>query len=234
MRFKGHCGADLAKGISADHVCRRVRQLEQRVESLIGLISAKNTDGSLSTSDTPLTVQFPTPDSTTPTDTVQNTSPHNHVTRYWTEAEPFQAYDPVDAGVIDEQHAYRLVQEFQTSFVWAFPFVIIDVDAPTLRQREPFLFHAILTVVAYDTPPVQHKLSEQLRHEIGRVVEQSRKSLGTLQGLLVYGGWYHGFYHPANQQLTTIVQLCVALVSLKCNTNEPTNILTSIRFKILD
>jgi hypothetical protein len=202
----------ITRSDSTDHVQRRVKQLEQRVESLIGLIAAKNTDVSLATSDNTAPVQVVTPDSTTPTDTVPHASPREYVTRYWTEAEPFQAYDPVDAGVIDEQHAHRLVQEFQSSFVWAFPFVVVDVDAHTLRQREPFLFHAILTVTAYDTPPIQHKLSEQLRHEIGRVVEQSRKSLGLLQGLLVYGGWYHGFYHPANQQLTTIVQLCVALV----------------------
>jgi hypothetical protein len=167
-----------------------VRQLEQRVESLIDMIAAKDVDVPSRVSDNIAPTQTVTPDSGLSIDATPHSSP----------------------SVIGEQHAYRLVQEFQESFVWAFPFVVVEVDGPTLRHQEPFLFHAVLTVTAYDTPNIQYLLSEQLRHQIGRIVEFSRKSLGILQGLLVYGGWYHGFYHPANQQLTVVVQLCTALV----------------------
>ncbi|KAH7379244.1 hypothetical protein DE146DRAFT_682374 [Phaeosphaeria sp. MPI-PUGE-AT-0046c] len=167
-------------------------------------------DGSTQKIDT--TTQAVTPDSSTPADTAPHSSPNPDLHRLWIEAANFRALDPVEAGLIDEHHAYKLVRKFQESFIWSFPFVVVDTDGPTLRQQEPFLFHAILTVTAINTPSIQHDLSEKFRHEIGRVVEYARKSLGILQGLLVYGGWYHGFYHPASQQLSTVVQLCVAMV----------------------
>jgi hypothetical protein len=175
--------------IATDAIRRRVRQLEQRVESLIDLIAAKNTDAPVKASDNALSAQVVTPDSTAPTDAALHDSPREQLAQHWTKSAAFSAYDPIDAGVIDEQHAYRLVHDFQRDFVLAFPFVVVDVDGPTLRHQEPFLFHAILTVTAINTPCIQHTLSEQLRHQIGRMVEHSRKTLGTLQGLLVYAGW---------------------------------------------
>jgi hypothetical protein len=166
-----------------------VRQLEQRVESLIDLIAAKNTDIPV-TSATENTAPTP-PESSTesnaPTDAATDALPLKKLAPPWLDAAAFQNYDPVTAGLIDEQHAYRLVDEFKASFVWAFPFVVVEVDGPALRRQEPFLFHAILTVAAYDTPGLQYVLSDKLRHEIGRIVEYSRKSLGILQGLLVTG-----------------------------------------------
>jgi hypothetical protein len=187
-----------------------VRQLEQRVESLIGLIAAKDTDAPTNGVKNTAPTQTVTPESSIPIDETPQISPAEQLPSIYSVI--FEAYDPIDAGVISEQHAYRLVQEFQQSFIWTFPFVVVDVDGPTLRRQEPFLFHAILTVTAYDTPPVQYMLSQELRHQIGRIVEHAQRSLGILQGLLLYGGWYHGFYHPANQQLSVVVQLCMALV----------------------
>jgi hypothetical protein len=175
--------------INTDVNHSRVRQLEQRVESLIDLIAAKNTDALVKPPDNTGSAQVVTPDSTAPTDTVLHDSPREQLAQHWRLTAAFSAYDPVEAGVIDEQHAYRLVHDFKKYLVSAFPFVVVDVDGPTLRQQEPFLFHAILTVTAMDTPSVQHMLSEELRHQIGRMVEHSRKSLGTLQGLLVYAAW---------------------------------------------
>lgn len=191
-------------------ISRRVRQLEQCVERLIDLIAAKNTTSG--TCDSSVPVQLITPSSSASTDAPPPDSPNNPPARYWPESPNFQAYDPVDAGAIDEQHAYRLVEEFKTAFVLSFPFVVVDSDGPMLRQQQPFLFHAILAVTAYETPSIQQILSEELRRQVARVIEHSRKSLEILQGLLVYGAWYHAFYHPANQQLAIVIQLCVALV----------------------
>jgi hypothetical protein len=189
-----------------------VQQLEQRVGSLIDMLAAKDMDVSSRVSDNTVPTQTVTPDSSMPIDATPYTSPSEVPVPSLEESVTYKAYDPVDAGVIGEQHAYRLVQEFQESFVRAFPFVVVEVDGRTLRHQEPFLFHAVLTVTAYDTPEIQQLLSKELRHQIGRIVEYSHKSLGILQGLLVYGGWYHGFYHPATQQLTVVVQLCIALI----------------------
>lgn len=212
--MSSYCPANRAYDlpVRADTSCSRVRQLEQRVESLIDLLHTKNTDVSSNQKNLTTTTQVVTPESSTQADTTAHVSPRPDLHQKWIEAANFRALDPVTAGLIEEEHAYRLVRKFQESFVWSFPFVVIDTDGPTLRQQEPFLFHAILTVTANDTPPIQHDLSESFRRELGRLVEYARKSLGILQGLLVYGGWYHGFYHPASQQLSTVVQLCVAMV----------------------
>ncbi|KAH8732874.1 hypothetical protein GQ44DRAFT_721115 [Phaeosphaeriaceae sp. PMI808] len=188
----------------------RVRQLEQRVESLIDLIASKNDIENLH--DDAVPIQAITPESNVPTgpaflDPSKDLAPTPKV-----EAPPFPFYDPVDAGILGEQHAYRLVREFETSFLLSFPFVVLDVDGPTLRRQNPFLFHAILAVTAYDTPKIQYQLSEELRCQVARTIEYSHKSFGLLQGLLVYVAWYHTFYHPANQQIAIMIQLCVALV----------------------
>jgi hypothetical protein len=129
-----------------------------------------------------------------------------------TDAPLYEAYDPIAAGVIDEQHATLLLHEFKTMFIFSFPFVIINDDMPTLRREHPFLFHAILAVTSYASPRIQHQLAIELKRQVARLIEHSQKGLGVLQGLLVYAAWYHAFYHPATQQLGTIIQLCVAMV----------------------
>lgn len=152
-------------------------------------------------------VQLTTPDSNEPTDP----SPQDQVLERLV-LPAFETYDPIDAGLIEEDYAYLLLEEFKSSFILTFPFVLVDVDGPTLRREEPFLFHAILTVTAYENKRLLLQLENTLRHEIARMIEHCRKSLGILQGLLVYTAWYHCFYHPVNQQLAIMIQLCVALV----------------------
>jgi hypothetical protein len=104
------------------------------------------------------------------------------------------------------------VEEFKTSFMEFFPFVVVEGETSELRSSQPFLFHSILTVTAWANPHLQYVLSEELRRQLARIIEHSQKGLGILQGLLVYGAWYHAFYHPATQQLAIIIQLCVAMV----------------------
>jgi hypothetical protein len=171
-----------------------VKQLEQRVESLIGLIASKNTvpesiasaintDLDYTESILPTAAQDPGP-------TAPTTGADLKIADDWAETHPYQAYDPVAEGVIDEQHAYRLVEEFKASFISSFPFVLVESDAKTLRQQQTFLFHAILAVSAYRTPNLQVFLGEELRRQLARVIECAHKSLEILQGLLVYGAWY--------------------------------------------
>ncbi|KAH7087002.1 hypothetical protein FB567DRAFT_560770 [Paraphoma chrysanthemicola] len=179
------------------------------MSSLLDLIAAKN--GSSGHSDN-VAIQTVTPESSAHTDATPNESSAKQPAQYWNESPPFEAYDPIAEGVIDEEHAYRLVKEFQNSFVLSFPFIVIDGNGPVLRRNAPFLLLAVLTVTAYKTPRIQCVLAEELRRQMARNIEHSQKSLEILQGLLVYGAWYHTFYRPANQQLAIIVQLCVALV----------------------
>jgi hypothetical protein len=123
----------------------------------------------------------------------------------------YEAYDPITAGVVDEQHAALLLHEFKTKFIFSFPFVVVTDGLPTLRRDHPFLLHAILTVTSYASPHLQHELADELKRQVARLVEYSQKGLGVLQGLMVYVAWYHTFYHPATQQLGLLIQMCVAM-----------------------
>lgn len=197
--------------------CRRVKQLETRVETLIELLA--NQGGSNNTTAVPAKNGSPlmhlTPSDSNPRSdaSIAKHSPPAEPTNICSEPNGSSTgYDPIEEGIIEERHAYRLVQEFKTAFVEAFPFVLVVADPQTLRQKQPFLFHAILAVTSHETPRIQYLLGDELRRQIALIIEHSRKSLEILQGLLVYAAWYHPFYHPMNQQIAIIIQLCVAYV----------------------
>ncbi|KAF1970011.1 hypothetical protein BU23DRAFT_219867 [Bimuria novae-zelandiae CBS 107.79] len=129
--------------------------------------------------------------------------------------EIFVPYDPIDAGLLDDRTAETLLREFRDSCASAFPFVVIpqSVNAKVLRKSQPFLLHAILTATAHRYPGLQRTLAGELKDQISyRIIKHSHKSLELLQGLLLFTGWYHFYYHPVKQQLATMLQLCVAMV----------------------
>lgn len=109
-------------------------------------------------------------------------------------AEPsFTAYDPVQVGLLDDCTADALLQEYKDSYVSAFPFVIVptSVNGKAMRQSQPFLFHAILTVTAYRNVGLQLTLADKLKEQISlRVINHSHKSLELLQGILLFTAWY--------------------------------------------
>ncbi|KAF2652369.1 hypothetical protein K491DRAFT_577449, partial [Lophiostoma macrostomum CBS 122681] len=124
-------------------------------------------------------------------------------------------YEPVAAGALDHDYAEFLFHQFRDSVMPHFPFVVIDasVSVDSLRQQQPFLFHAIMAVMTYATPSIQDVLNEELQKQIAsRIFIQGHKSLEILQGLLVHVAWYHYLHDPKKQQLGTILQLCVAQV----------------------
>ncbi|KAI8940463.1 hypothetical protein NX059_004148 [Plenodomus lindquistii] len=124
----------------------------------------------------------------------------------------FCTYDSVAEGLVDDQEADRLLEEFKVAFMQSLPFMLVEKDASALRHRQPFLFLAIMAVIAYRVPHVQCTLEDEMRRQVALVIEHSQKGLGILQGLLVYGAWYTSFCHLATQQIAIIVQLCVAFV----------------------
>jgi hypothetical protein len=183
---------------------RRVKQLEQRVDTLIDLLasngqnvgvaqqndgvphllhSTTNESSPLGDSDALDVVQPPAP-YITPTETPKECSS--------VDEEQFYPYDPVEAGVITQDVASTLLKEFGDSFVQSSPFVVVpaNTDAHALRLTSPFLFHAIMAVTTYRTPAIQRILNQELKEQIAtRIVRLSHKSLEILQGLLVYGSW---------------------------------------------
>lgn len=200
---------------------RRVRQLEQRVESLIGLLESKgqvtrdipilpNTTGSTEspTSAGPSTASpHPRVNSTDTTDTPDSDSNE--------EEDEFEVFDPVASGLINDARATDLLHRFRDTFVLSFPFVVVpcSIDAETLRHDQPFLFHAIMAVMTYETPSTQMTLVDEFRNQIAsRIIKQSHRSLEILQELLINAAWYHLYYKSKHQALATVVQLCVAMV----------------------
>ncbi|KAF2732906.1 hypothetical protein EJ04DRAFT_565645 [Polyplosphaeria fusca] len=221
----------------------RVKQLEQRVENLIEMLT---TNGQASSSLTPAPTSrhegttlpgfpAPTPDSADQSCETSNsatlstdsaTTPESHVSGIeedW--------YDPISAGVIDRDYAQSLLDQFKDTFIWSFPFVVVSASAAveTLQREQPFLFLAIVTTMSHDRPLVQHRLTVEFKSQIAsRIMIQARRSLDILQGLLVYTSCYHFHYRSDTQQLAIMIQLCVAMVQdlgLAKNPRERTRVI---------
>jgi hypothetical protein len=203
--------------VELTHTHRRVKQLEQRVESLIDLlaVNGQHNDDQASTG-TPASVftasvetDYPVASATTAYSTPEETSA-NQSKDYG----QIPAYDPIEAEMITEDHASLLLKQFRESFILSFPFVVVPASANvnTMRRHQPFLFLAIMATMTFKTPIIQHALAEEFKSQIAsRIIGYSHKSLEILMGLLIYAAWYHFFYRPKNQQLSVVIQLCVAM-----------------------
>ncbi|KAF2683132.1 hypothetical protein K458DRAFT_390404 [Lentithecium fluviatile CBS 122367] len=203
----------------------RVKQLEQRVDTLINLLAANGQNVSIGQAQSLSHLPTVATEGASPQTTFNAPEATPQSAPYITPVETpdfrpvdeelFKPYDPIEADVLSQNSASKLLKEFGESFIQSFPFVVIPTttDAMTLRNDFPFLFHSIMTVTTYRTPATQRALSEELKEQIAtRILRHSHKSLEILQGLLIYGAWYHFFYNPTNQQMATIIQLCVAMV----------------------
>lgn len=103
---------------------------------------------------------------------------------------------------------YRSMSDF-------FPFVPISLLATVqdLNRERPMLLLAILTTAAWRDRPLQAVLSEQFRLELAhRTLVRPRKSLGIIQGILVYLAWYHFHFDPLSQQLQFLLQIAIGLL----------------------
>jgi hypothetical protein len=216
----------------ADMKCRRMKQLEQRVETLVGLLSTTgvppgllpNTNLHTSTtteSDTTHSVELD--ESSLPCDTPDTPS--------GSASDTFAPYDPVETGLLEEEETVRLLEEFRQENSKSFPFVIVEssLDAISLRREKPFLFLSIMAATTYRTPSIQCILAGIFRDQVAvRIVQSSHKGLEILQGLLVYSTYYHYYYKPVKQQLALMIQMSVAMaqeigLSKKCRNRDVTD-----------
>jgi hypothetical protein len=204
-----------------------MNQLEQRVETLMGMLSASGAGPELlsqARAAAPTDPASNSPDSDTSPqreDTPGASSSEAFVEPFnansaglFDEENKFTAYDPVDAGILQGSEATELLDEFRRDYTDCFPFVVVDsaLDVDTLRQEQPFLFLSIMSIMAYRKPSIQRALGEAFRRQIGtRIVGSSHKGLEMLQGLLLYSAYYHYYYRPRQQQLVLMTQMCVAL-----------------------
>jgi len=191
-----------------------MKHLEQQVESLMGMV----TDGVVH--GRPLPLQSATVDSTMNATRVQSivvdpVDPNVPTAAKFTSKErtDFVGYDPVNNGLVDEDTATTFLDQFSNYYTQSFPFVVLDLSdsVNTMRREQPFLFLSIMAVMAYRTPNLQRELAEEFKNQVTqRILSCSLKGLETLQGLLIHAAYYHFFYRPGCQQLSLMVQMCVA------------------------
>jgi hypothetical protein len=95
------------------------------------------------------------------------------------------------------------------------PFVVLppDISASDLARTEPFLLSAI-QVIAYfhDTCKQQVMATKLMREVCERLLMNGEKSVGLLQGLLVFANWYNPhLYFPKNS--ANLLHLAIALTT---------------------
>lgn len=199
-----------------------MRQLEERVESLVELLNTskvQNTSSSSTHADNSLATAAASGD--IPTAVASLTDTHGFSAPYMILDDSADAdevsvpYDPVEAGLITEAQANLSLSEYRDGCHQQFPFVVVDasLDANALRREQPFLFLSIMAATATRTPTIQRILAEEFRESVAtHIVECEHKGLEVLQGLLVHAAYYSFFYSPGKQQLSLMIQLCVATV----------------------
>jgi hypothetical protein len=206
-----------------------MKQLERRVETLMGMLSATGAAPDMPETNSPTSAGAQSGGSDMPnTVTTHLPSDAPGVSPFGADLDAFMpchpkepvslkeptTYDPVHAGLLDETLTIQYFDEFRTEYTICFPFVVLDpsLDSSTMRREQPFLFLSIMATMAYRTPSTQRALGEAFKQQVAtRIVGNSHKGLEMLQGLLVHAAYYHYYYQPGHQQLALMIQMCVAM-----------------------
>jgi hypothetical protein len=212
-----------------------MKQLEQRVETLMGMLSASDSASDATVnghSSAHVTGSRPNNMGAAQLGALPkiDITPEDSLDRTLVEA--FAVYDPVDVGLIKQDDAIMLLDEFRRDYAQYFPFVVLDasIDMHTFRCQKPFLFLSIMAAMTYRTPSTQRILAENFRDQVAvHIMGCNLKGLEMLQGLLVHSAYYHFFYRPGKQQLALMIQLCVATaqelgLTAKCKGRDMSNV----------
>lgn len=208
-----------------------MKQLEQRVESLIDFISTSHRPANPESSTSTSTAEAVSPDND-PISQAPLTTVGRSYNNELLETSKSEAYDPIKLGLLDRGRAGSLLKGFRTSFTHSYPFVIVPAttDLDTFRRRNPFLFHAIMAVMTFSTPILQRRLSDDFMAQVSdQIILKCHKSMEILQGLLVYSAWYHFFYRPEAQQIGNLLQLAVSMTQDLGLTKRPNGLVRSER-----
>jgi hypothetical protein len=108
-----------------------------------------------------------------------------------------------------------LFDRYQRLMAPHMPFVILPprTTARSLQDSEPFLLQAITTVASFHSMAQQQIMAKGLvRSLCERLFINGQKTLGLLQGILIFANWYNPhLYTPRNS--TNILHLAMALIS---------------------
>ncbi|KAK5124876.1 hypothetical protein LTR85_001066 [Meristemomyces frigidus] len=129
-----------------------------------------------------------------------------------------QIASPTDQGDyqslgVTMSEADILLDRFRRLMAPGMPFIVLapEITAQQLYNQKPVLLHAIVTVTYFHDLPRQQGMVKQLMRDISeRVLMNSEKNIGILQGILVFVAWYHPHVFWG-QQTTNLLHLSIAL-----------------------
>jgi hypothetical protein len=181
--------------------CRRVAEVEQKLDSLYALLSA-GTEAAKETTAPPMVTHSEVQPVFSFEATPSNYSPSSQTTHRKATQQfpvfslPFLVFDDIQdvisKGVMSLERAEESIQFFRTK-ACSFPFVLIppQMSLDRLRREKPFLLLSILTCAAQSNNKLQAILELELRESLGKkVIISGEKSMDLLQGVLVYLTWY--------------------------------------------
>ncbi|KAH9861823.1 hypothetical protein J1614_011576 [Plenodomus biglobosus] len=121
--------------------------------------------------------------------------------------------DELVQQLLSSHTADALVDEFRQMSV-SFPFVVIPagVSAFDIHASRPMLFLAIMTVASWKDHARQRALDNIYRRELAtRTMVHPRRTLGLVQGVLIYLSWYHFVFSHKTQQIFFLHHLVIGL-----------------------
>jgi hypothetical protein len=149
--------------------------------------------------------QLTAPSNPTATDFVSTVRQSSRCEDVQATAQPFSNPEEIEV----------LFERYQRLMAPHMPFVILPADttALALQQSEPFLMQAITVVASFhDTTRQQSMAKAFMRDLCDRLLINGEKSLGLLQGLLIFSNWYNPhLYAPRNS--TNLLHLAMALAT---------------------
>jgi hypothetical protein len=234
-------------------LCSRVAEMEQKLDGLMALLSAKQERKEQSAISKPpsppselatSSMSLPSSDGVIP-ELSANFEPSMPLPRFdsrgisnldfpafsFPSFDNSQIQDVISKGVIDFNQAEQAIGFYKTKAA-NFPFVLIppNMSLDSLRRERPFLLLCILTYTAALNAKLQSQLDLEVRETLSRkVVVNGETSLDLLQGILVYLAWYHYYFNPEKQQVYQLSSMaCAMAVDLGITT--PNQVTTSKGF----
>jgi hypothetical protein len=178
----------------ANNSSRRTAQLEQKLDSIVTLLTKRQQNFSIpSASDLQVEsspnvrVSSPFPP---PRQNVLRSSPAG--TAQTSTIYQAREHDSPSDSTRYSADPDGLLEIFRTDMAPHFPFVVIppSTTASQLHQQIPFLCTAIMMSVAFRNVSKQMAMAKDIMTDLSvRLLQRGEKSMNLLQGLLVYSAW---------------------------------------------
>jgi hypothetical protein len=209
----------LTSGFTYRHKSQ-LKELENKLEHIAKVLSNKTANETLNVSSSSTSAsqhvdedshpatsvpQLTAPSNPTATDFVSTVRQSSRCEDVQATAQPFSNPEEIEV----------LFERYQRLMAPHMPFVILPADttALALQQSEPFLMQAIAVVASFHNTTRQQGVAKAFTRDLcDRLLINGEKSLGLLQGLLIFSNWYNPhLYTPRNS--TTLLHFAMALTT---------------------